>query len=244
LITLSGASAGLSISTASYTLGPGATINLPNVSATSTTALVIGGTSYTVINALGSPGSSTGTDLQGINGNLSGHYALGGNIDASATATWNSNGANPLVYSGLTPIGNSTAVFSGTFDGLGHYISNLYINLYYPNSQDFVGLFGNTSSNAAIRNITLYDSSVAGNNDVGQLVGYNAGTVTNSITQGGGVTDGSNVGGLGRRSLSRSIMWRIRWVQRWCYQQQQCQRCRERGRQCCWWAGWHELGQH
>jgi filamentous hemagglutinin family protein len=74
-ITLSGASAGLSIATSSYTLGAGATINLPNVSPASTTALIIGGTSYTVINSLGDAGSTTGTDLQGINGKLSGHYA-------------------------------------------------------------------------------------------------------------------------------------------------------------------------
>src|SRR5690606_16245144 len=75
---------------------------------------------YTVITELGSAGSITGKDLQGINGGLNGRYVLGANIDASATSTWNSG-------LGFAPIGdnssnaNSTR-FAGTFDGLGHTI--------------------------------------------------------------------------------------------------------------------------
>ena len=45
---------------------------------------------YTVITDLGAEGSTTQTDLQGINGNLSGQYVLGADIDASATSGWNS----------------------------------------------------------------------------------------------------------------------------------------------------------
>ena len=84
-ITLSGANASLSIGTASYTLGTGAQINLAHVSPSSSTALLIDGISYTVIESLGAAGSTTGTDLQGIEGKLGGHYALGTNIDATAT---------------------------------------------------------------------------------------------------------------------------------------------------------------
>src|SRR5882757_5470221 len=43
--------------TGSFNLVPGSVIYLPNVSPTASTALVIGGVSYTVINTLGSPGS-------------------------------------------------------------------------------------------------------------------------------------------------------------------------------------------
>ena len=64
-------------------------------------SLTIAGTPYTVINNLGAPGSTTGTDLQGINGALGGSYALGGNIDASGTSVWNAG-------AGFTPIGNSS----------------------------------------------------------------------------------------------------------------------------------------
>jgi hypothetical protein len=65
---------------------------------TSAGPLFINGTQYTVINTLGSAGSSTATDLQGMQGNLSGHYVLGSNIDATATITWNAG-------TGFTPIG-------------------------------------------------------------------------------------------------------------------------------------------
>ena len=191
-ITLSGANAGLSISTSSYTLGSGATVNLPNVSATSTTALVIGGTSYTVINSLGAPSSTTGQDLQGINGNLTGNYALGSNINASATSTWNSKGGSPPVYAGFTPIGNASTQFTGTFDGLGHSISNLTINL--P-STNYVGLFGYTGPGSVIRNVGLIGGSVSGSNYVGELVGQDNGTVSNSYAT-GNVSGTNNVGGL------------------------------------------------
>jgi hypothetical protein len=56
-----------------------------NFSGTGT--LTMGGQVYTVINTLGSGAADTtaGT-LQGVQANLSGHYALGSNIDAAATS--------------------------------------------------------------------------------------------------------------------------------------------------------------
>jgi len=187
-ITLSGANAALSIATPTYTLGTGATINLPNVSPTSTVALVIGGTSYTVINTLGAPGSTTGTDLQGINVNLSGFYALGSNIDATATSTWNGG-------AGFTPIGNgaSSIFFTGTFDGLGHTLSNVTINL--P-SGSYVGLFSAISSTAVIQNVGMINDSVSGGSYVGGLIGMNNyGAVNNSYAT-GSVRGSYYVGGL------------------------------------------------
>jgi hypothetical protein len=44
--------------------------------------------SYQVITSLGSQGSTTGTDLQGMNGSLTTNYALGADIDASDTTSW------------------------------------------------------------------------------------------------------------------------------------------------------------
>ena len=185
-VTLSGANAALSIATPTYTLGSGATINLPNVSPTSTTALVIGGTPYTVINSLGAAGSTTGANLQGINGNLSGQYALGSNVDASPTSTWNAG-------AGFTPIGNSSTPFSGTFDGLGHTVSNLTINLPTTN---YVGLFGYTGPTGVIQNVGLIGGSVSGSTYLGGLVGFNGGAVTNSYNTGSVSGTGNYVGGL------------------------------------------------
>ena len=88
---------------------------------------------YTIIDSLGASGSTTGTDLQGMQAStaLSGNFVLGANIDASATANWNIN-------QGFEPIGSNGARFAGRFNGLGHSISGLKIN----RSDDYQGLFG------------------------------------------------------------------------------------------------------
>ena len=152
-ITASGNTAGIVINpntangaetasgTGAFVLGTGASISLPGTAPT----LSIAGTAYTVINALGAQGSTTGTDLQGINGNLAGHYALGSNIDATATATWNAG-------AGFTPLGSSFPKFTGVFDGLGHSITALTVNL--PANND-VGLFGIADTGSILRNVTL-----------------------------------------------------------------------------------------
>jgi filamentous hemagglutinin family protein len=148
-------------------------------------SLSIAGNAYTVINSLGAAGSTTAADLQGINGNLSGYYALGTSIDATATSSWNGG-------AGFTPIGNSAANFTGSFNGLGHTISNLTINLPTTNG---VGLFGYAGSTAVIRNVGLIAGSVSGDGFVGELVGFNYGTVSNSYAT-GTVSGFNNVGGL------------------------------------------------
>ena len=192
VITLSGADASLSIATPSYTLGTGAQINLPNVSPTSTSALVIRGAAYTVINSLGAAGSTTGMDLQGIEGKLGGHYALGSNIDATATDTWNSNGGATPVYEGFIPIGSSATPFTGTFEGLGHTISDLTIDR--ATTSD-VGLIGTSGKAAVIRDVGLIGASVSGASYVGGLVGQSGGAVSNSYAT-GSVAGASTVGGL------------------------------------------------
>ena len=155
--------------------------------------LTIGGIGYTVITDLGINGSSvTGLDLQGMNGSLinrSGHYALGGNIDAIATSGWSAG-------AGFTPIGGPGTQFYGTFNGLGHTISNLTINL--PTT-DNVGLFGYTAAGSSISNVGLVGGSVIGNNSVGGLVGLNIGTVSNSyatVSVTGDMAHGHYIGGL------------------------------------------------
>ena len=155
-ITATGVNAGIALNpntanggeaasgTGMFILGDGAAINLPNVSPASPTALVIGNVPYTVLNNLGADGSVTGLDLQGMAGNLAGHYALGGNIDAGATNTWGAG-------AGFMPVGSNGAMFEGTLDGLGHTIGNLTIN---RPTTDYVGLFG-MIGNGAVRNLGL-----------------------------------------------------------------------------------------
>jgi filamentous hemagglutinin family protein len=168
-----------------FNVGEGASINLPNVSSTSATALVISGTPYTVINSLGAAGSTTGTDLQGINGNLSGHYALGSNINATPTSAWNSG-------TGFMPIGSSSAPFAGTLEGLGHTVTNLAIN----RTTNDVGLLGYIGSTSIVRNIWLIGGNVRGANYVGALVGMNYGGTIAGSDSIGNVSGANDVGGL------------------------------------------------
>ena len=154
-------------------------------------------------------GSSTNsayqiTDVYGLQGLaspsgslLTAYAELVNNINATGTATWNPQVSSPStpVYAGLVPIGNSTTPYTGTFNGQGYTINNLYINL--P-SASYVGLFGDTGSGATIQNVGLTNDQVIGYQDVGSLVGYNDGTVETSYAT-GAVTGGSNsvcVGGL------------------------------------------------
>ncbi len=148
-------------------------------------SLSIGGNTYTVINSLGAAGSITGTDLQGINGNLSGYYALGSNIDATTTSSLNSG-------AGFVPLGNTTTSFTGQFDGLGHTISNLTIN---TPSTNYIGLFGYADTGSVIRNVGLPNVSVMGSSFTGALVGNNLGSVGNTYAT-GSVSGDFLVGGL------------------------------------------------
>ncbi len=92
-------------------------------------------------------------------------FILTADIDASPTSSWN-NGA------GFSPIGTSSTAFSGTFNGDNFVISNLVINR--PN-QDYLGLFGYLS-NGTLNNISLENIDITGNQQIGGLVGYLAGT--------------------------------------------------------------------
>ncbi|MES2535016.1 MAG: filamentous hemagglutinin N-terminal domain-containing protein [Pseudomonadota bacterium] len=173
-----------------YTIAPTVQVNLPAGPNFSTRLGSDGATAnYTVITSLGTESSTTATDLQGMRGDLAGKYALGSNIDATATAAWNSN-------AGLTPVGTAATKFTGSFDGLGHTVSNLSINL--P-ATDHVGLFGYTAG-STIQNVGMAGGSVNGSWFVGMLVGLNTGTVNNSYAT-GNVSGIKNVGGLAGSTL-------------------------------------------
>jgi len=145
----------------------------------------VAATTYTVITDRGVAGSTTATDLQGMQGNLAGNCVLGANIDASATSTWNSN-------AGFNPIGIGSTAFTGLFDGLGHTVSNLTIDRPTTN---YVGLFGVVNTGAFIRNVGLVGGSITGGLFVGGLVGKNSGNVINSYAT-GNLSGTSGVGGL------------------------------------------------
>lgn len=179
---------------ANYFINNGAKVTLPAGQNFSTKLGSDGVTDiYTVITSLGVAGDASNTTLQGIKNNLTGKYALGDDIDASATSGWNTGlGWEPIGF----PASEYATVFSGfsgQLHGLGHVVKNLTVN---RPDRNFVGLFSRLSS-GVVRNIGLDNVSASGWGYVGGLVGDNAGgRVLYSFSKGTVVGDNFRVGGL------------------------------------------------
>ncbi|MBN1602694.1 MAG: hypothetical protein JW915_13885 [Chitinispirillaceae bacterium] len=127
---------------------------------------------------------TTVQQLQEINRDPTACYVLFNDIDASVTRTerWNSNG-------GFTPIMN----FTGSFDGKGYRIFNLYINR--PHFSH-VGLFGYIKG-ATIKNAGLVNMVAYGNNYCALVAGENNGGTIECVyaagrTHGAGMVDNNH----------------------------------------------------
>ncbi|OBA00428.1 GLUG motif-containing protein [Halomonas sp. G11] len=178
-LTATGNSAGLALD---YD-GEDYHVNAPVTLSGANASLSVNGTDYTLI--------QTVDDLQAMNDDLGGHYALGQDIDASATSGWNGG-------EGFVPVGGiptTLEAFQGVFDGLGHAIQGLHID---RGGEEFVGLFGSAlGSRALMRNVGLVDVEVTGGDYVGGLVGYNlAESRIENAYVGGDVSGAENTGGL------------------------------------------------
>lgn len=124
--------------------------------------------------------------LQAMNTNVDGNYALHNSIDAVETGTWN-NGF-------ISVIGGKGEAFSGSFDGLGYNIFDL--NIKGDDTTTNVGLFAKAEG-AAIKNINLVGGTITGGSNVGAIVGSVSSTTTiSNITTSANVTGKTNVGGI------------------------------------------------
>ena len=176
--------------------------------------------------ALGSSGFTNNGFLYGTTAadQLTKHYKLNQNINASATAdtaVWTKPavGSNSFIGHGWTPIaGGENQVFSGSFAGEGYHIHNLNMNLQVANSKDTFGLFGVNRGNisavgvtninmqiAAIDGSFINDTSLAGNGETesytlgsGALVGTNneGGSIKYAYSTGIVNVEGLYTGGL------------------------------------------------
>jgi hypothetical protein len=150
-------------------------------------------------------------DLDAVRDNLAGNHTLMNDLNsttpgyeelASPTANqgkgWQPIGFFEAAYApglGCGPGGGVAPVWhglTGTFDGQGYEIRDLFIN---RPDENYVGLFGVVLQDGVIKNIGVVNVTVTGKSDVGGLVGRNEGTVTNSYST-GNVTGYSKVGGL------------------------------------------------
>lgn len=110
--------------------------------------------------------------LQDMETNLSANYALGRDIEAAETASWNGG-------AGFAPIGLHTGGFGGQLDGMNRVITGLTI---YRPRNDYVGLF--SSLRGAVRNLGLLDIDVTANSHAGTFAGHNTGILENSYASG------------------------------------------------------------
>ena len=132
---------------------------------------------------------NTCTDLQNMQNDLSGNYALCSDIDCSATSSWDGG-------AGFAPVGPT---FNGFLDGRGYAIKNLYMS----RNTYSVGLFQSINGHdALIKNVTLKDPNIRSTSyNVGGFVGVianSSGLVMSNVVIEGGTISSSvyNVGGL------------------------------------------------
>lgn len=129
--------------------------------------------------------------LQAIDTNLSGNYALRNSIDATATSSWDDND-NDYINEGFKQIGTANNEFTGKFDGLDYNIFGLTINRADENN---VGLFG-VVNGATINNVTLVGGSITGGQAVGAIVGFARDSVISNSTNSAAVNGNYNIGGI------------------------------------------------
>ena len=115
--------------------------------------------------------------------NLGKHYVLGQDIDLnhSILSNYDFNWGYSSTY-GWTPIGFQTNVFTGSLDGNGYKIKNLYINRPTNYNGEYLGLFGYLGgANPTIKNLELVDADITGYGYVGGLVGVSPNNVNSII---------------------------------------------------------------
>jgi len=136
-------------------------------------------------------------DLDAIRNDSSGDYILMNDLD-STTAGYDEL-ASPIANDGKgwhpfngPGAGGDNPPFTGTFNGQGYEIRDLFIDL--PGI-GYVGLFSVVGEDGRIENIGMVNANVTSTAYIGGLVGANSGTVSNSYST-GSVTGVEWVGGL------------------------------------------------
>jgi len=126
-------------------------------------SLVVNGANYTLVSDI----ATLARDIKAV---PSGNYALAKDYDATPDGTY---AAAPIL------------AFAGTFEGLGHAISNLTVAHVSGRAVRNVGLFA--TSSGTIRDIGLLNANITvgarrGNNYAGALAGQNLGTILRAYT--------------------------------------------------------------
>jgi len=131
-------------------------------------------------------------DLDAIRNNLGGRYTLMNDLDSTTAGYAELASETANQGKGWEPIGTSDDQFTGSFNGQGYEIKDLFIN---RPDEDYLGLFGEVGQEGVTKDIGVANVTVIGNDYVGGLVGHSEGTVSNSYST-GSVTGEEHVGSL------------------------------------------------
>lgn len=112
------------------------------------------------------------TDLQNMASDLTACYELANDIDASATVGWNAG-------AGFIPVGDVGTNFTGSLDGKGYKITELFIN----DATVRGGLFGYIGVGAEVKNVGLESCDIT-SAYAAALADHNYGTVSNCYSTG------------------------------------------------------------
>ena len=131
-------------------------------------------------------------DLDAIRYDLGKSYRLMNDLDSTTAGYEELASPTSNQGKGWQPIGSWDARFTGTFDGQGYEIRDLFIN---RPDEGYVGLFGVVDEGGRIEDIGVVNADVTSKEVVGGLVGGVEGTVSNCYAT-GTVSGYGGVGGL------------------------------------------------
>lgn len=128
-------------------------------------------------------------------------YILNNNIDAQGTTFTSPIGAVKEISRNTDEEGK----FNGKFDGNGHIIYNMSINVDSSDVNTAAGLFGFIGTNGIVKNLSIFKSTLNANSQFcGMIAGNNAGTI-NNCTSGTDVTSFKFMGDTINKNLNNTI---------------------------------------
>jgi filamentous hemagglutinin family protein len=158
-----------------FSLNTGATTFNSQFGGEFTRATSVSGSTYNIADIYGLQGVATMP--------LTNNYNLVNNIDASVTSAWSG---------GFQSIGVATA-YTGTFNGQGYTITNLYSA---PGYTYGVSFFSNVGSGGTVKYTGLVNPTINGFQNVGGFVAANSGTMLGDFVSGGSISGSNYTGGF------------------------------------------------
>jgi len=134
----------------------------------------------------------TWNDLNAIRNNLDGKFTLMNDLDSTTAGYTELASSTANDGRGWQPIGIWPNPFTGSFDGQGVEIRNLFID---RPGEDTMGLFSFVNTGATIVGVAVVDADVTGELYAGGLAGHNRGSLSNCHST-GNVAGDTYVGGL------------------------------------------------